>query len=79
MSELPPAYTMMREIMDMLRPLLDEGTSIDTGLGSDGGDMWLKIGGIEWLLTVRKSNNQLAKEGWRWDDDEGRMIAPDDA
>jgi hypothetical protein len=46
----------------LLKNVIDSGTSIDTGGGRDSADLWAKIGGVEYYMTVRKSNNQLASE-----------------
>lgn len=51
------------EIRQFLKTIADEGTGIDSG-GCDGcADLWVKVGGVEYYVTIRKSNNQLAKEG----------------
>lgn len=53
-------------IVSVLRALLnsvkDEGTGIDTGGGRDSADLWVTIANCEYFITVRKSNNQIAKE-----------------
>lgn len=51
------------EIRGFLENIKDEGTSIDSGTDGSNGDLWVKIQGIEYFITLRKSNAQLAKEG----------------
>lgn len=51
------------EIRSFLNSVRDEGTSIDSG-GSDGtGDLWVMVQGIEYFVSIRKSNYQLIAEG----------------
>jgi hypothetical protein len=57
------ASTFAHEIMGYLENIKDHGTSIDTGGGMGSYDLWVKCGGIEWYINVRKSNAQLAEEG----------------
>jgi hypothetical protein len=42
--------------------VIDRGTAMDTGCGPQTADMWLTIGGVEYYMTLHKSNNQLDKE-----------------
>ncbi len=56
------ASTVAHEIAALLRSIKDEGTEIDTGAGMGSADLWITIAGVEWFITVRKSNNQRAKE-----------------
>jgi hypothetical protein len=69
-------YTLALELKRFLEGLKDAGTSIDSGHGLlwpsgapspiEGhaeADLWPKVGGIEFHVTVRKSNSQLLKEG----------------
>lgn len=51
------------EIRGFLETVKDEGTSIDSGTDGTSGDLWVTIQGIEYFITMRKSNAQLAKEG----------------
>ena len=57
------ALVFVDELRKALDHLKDQGTSIDTGGGDGCADLWIKVGGVEFYLTVRKSNNQLASEG----------------
>jgi hypothetical protein len=56
------ALSVAHLIMAAIEPLADKGTSIDSGCGLCSSDLWIKIGGIEWYLNIRKSNNQIAQE-----------------
>jgi len=56
------AASVAHEIMTFLEGVKDQGTEIDTGSGMDESDLWVKIGGIEWFITIKKSNAQKAKE-----------------
>lgn len=48
------AYEVMREMCDLLKPMYDEGTTPDTGAGLGSADMWIKVGGIEYVITVKE-------------------------
>lgn len=61
-------YSVVTELKRVLASLADHGTSMDSGTGSRSADLWLTIGGVEYFLTVRPSNNQLIKEGVRPED-----------
>ena len=41
----------------------DEGTAIDSGSGDGCADLWVTVQGVEYFISIRKSNNQLAREG----------------
>jgi hypothetical protein len=69
-------YSVALEIKRFLANQTDEGTSIDSGTGLlwpqgapepiEGhaeADLHAKIGGVEFYITVRKSNAQLLTEG----------------
>lgn len=51
------------EIRGFLQNVKDEGSQIDSGTDGICGDLWVTVQGIEYLVTVKKSNAQLAKEG----------------
>lgn len=52
------------ELRALLRTTLaDQGTSIDTGGGDGMADLWVTCGGVEFFITIRKSNGQIAREG----------------
>lgn len=56
------ALSIAHELRKYLETMKDEGTEIDSG-GLDGeGDLWVKIGGIEYYINIKKSGNQKAKE-----------------
>ena len=42
-------------ITDALRPISDDG-EIDRGLGLGSCDLWLKMAGKEWYITIKPSN-----------------------
>jgi len=69
-------YTVALEVKRLLGPIVDAGTSIDSGTGllwpwgapapiegHADADLHPIIDGVEYHLTVRKSNRQLIKEG----------------
>lgn len=56
-------FGLASEIRSFLSSVKDEGTGIDSGGGDGTGDLWVTVQGIEYFITVRKSNNQLKKEG----------------
>lgn len=51
------------EIRSFLDSLKDEGTAIDSGGGDGSADLWVTVQGVEYFINVRKSNNQLVREG----------------
>ena len=51
------------EIRGFLDSVKDGDTNIDSGTDGVCGDLWVTVQGVEYLVTVRKSNAQLAKEG----------------
>ena len=67
--------SLAHEIMGFLEQVKDGGTSIDSGTGNtevslrDGNcetmeaNLWVKVQGVEYFLSIRKSNNQLVSEG----------------
>lgn len=55
--------SLAHEIRSFLENLKDSGTSIDSGTGPRTADLWVKIGGVEYFVTVGPSNSQLIKEG----------------
>lgn len=56
------AASLRDEISDLLQTVRDHGTVSDTGGGMGQADLWVTVQGVEYFVTVRKSNNQLAKE-----------------
>lgn len=55
--------SLIYEIRGFLENVKDQGSSMDSGSDGTCGDLWVTIQGIEYLITVKKSNAQLAKEG----------------
>jgi len=47
-----------------LRSVADEGTHIDTGGGIGSRDLWVKIGGVEFLVQVSVSKPAPANNVW---------------
>lgn len=50
------------ELIELLSTVRDEGTSCDTGGGMGQADLWVKVQGVEYFITVKKSNSQIKKE-----------------
>lgn len=48
-------FTLAKEILDFLNTIKDEGTEIDSGGGFGGSDLWVTIGGEEFIIQVKKS------------------------
>lgn len=62
------------ELLTFLGAIKDQGTSIDSGRGCGYGDLWVTVQGVEYYVSIRKSNNQLVKEGQRAPD--GDTLSP---
>jgi hypothetical protein len=65
---IPPEWdrkplSIAHEIRTFLDSVKDQGTEIDSGTDGVCGDLWVTIQGIEYIISVKKSNAQLAKEG----------------
>lgn len=52
--------SLAHEIADLLKPVRDAGTSADSGGGNGMADLWVTVGGIEFFISIRRSNRQLA-------------------
>lgn len=53
------AATFRDELAGLLRnTVADEGAPIDTGGGDGEADMWVTCGGVEFFVTIRRSNKQ---------------------
>ena len=50
------------QISMALDMIADEGTGIDSGVGEDGMDFWVQIGGKEFYINARHSNAQIAQD-----------------
>lgn len=53
---------LMSELRRFLASVKDEGTSIDSGGGDGTGDLWVTVGGVEYFISARLSNKELAKK-----------------
>lgn len=51
------------EVKRFLMSVADHGTGVDSGGGDGLADLWVTVDGIEYYLTIRKSNGQLTREG----------------
>lgn len=49
------AGTVAGELRAALSAMKDEGTGIDGGGGDNSYDLWVTIGGYEYVITVRKT------------------------
>lgn len=54
--------SLAEEIAVFLDTIKDVGTGIDSGTDGQSGDLWVTVQGIEYFITIRKSNKQLAEE-----------------
>lgn len=54
--------SLAHEIRNLLKPVADEGTGIDSGGGDGMADLWVTIGGIEYLITIKRSANIQSSE-----------------
>ena len=68
LDTIPPEWDkrpvlLAEEISSFLESIKDEGTGIDSGTDGNSGDLWLTVQGVEYWINIRKSNNQLVKEG----------------
>jgi hypothetical protein len=45
--------TLVQEIRTLIKPLTDEGSSMDTGTANGEADMWFTVGGAEFLMTIK--------------------------
>ena len=64
----PPGWDMgpmglATEIKNFLKSAKDEGTSVDSGTGDGDADLWVTVQGVEYYINIRRSNNQLVKDG----------------
>lgn len=56
-------FALASEIREFLATVKDAGTEIDSG-GMDGtGDLWVTVQGVEYFVSVRRSNKQLVADG----------------
>lgn len=50
------------ELARLLGSVKDAGTNIDTAMGDGIGDFWVTVGSVEYFISIRRSNQQIAKE-----------------
>jgi len=46
------ARVFMSEVRDLLKPLADEGTEIDSGGGDKNADLWITSGGRNYYISI---------------------------
>lgn len=62
--ELVPAdwdkgpLSLAHEIRNLLKSVVDDGTSIDSGGGDGVADLWPIIGGVEYHIAIKRSASQ---------------------
>ena len=44
--------SLAHELRELLKPVVDEGTNIDSGGGDGIGDLWPIIGGVEYHVAI---------------------------
>lgn len=54
--------SLVGELKTLLDAIKDADTDIDTGTGNGSSDLWVMVDGIEFYITVRRSNRQLKLE-----------------
>jgi hypothetical protein len=64
---LPPEwdqepFSLAGEIRSHLMTVKDAGTEIDSGGGDGCADLWVTVQGVEYYVSVRKSNAHLDRE-----------------
>lgn len=52
----------IQKIHAALKTIRDRNTVIDTGRGMGSADFWMKINGVEYFISVRRSEAQIAKD-----------------
>lgn len=50
-------------IRDAMRPYVDKGTSMDGGGGFGQADLWMTVGGVEYLVSVKPTRCLGAPSG----------------
>lgn len=59
--ELMPAnwdkgpMSLAHEIRNLLKPVVDEGTGIDSGGGDGMADLWATVDGVEYYIAIKRS------------------------
>lgn len=59
----PDAMTIREELRAFLNTIIDEGTHIDSGGGFGQADLWPKIGGKEFLVSIKDLGTYQVKAG----------------
>lgn len=49
-------------IRAFLKTIADPDTNIDSGMSQSGADLWVKVNGVEYFISLSMSNAQKAKE-----------------
>lgn len=47
------ALSIVHELREFLKSVVDEGTHMDSGGGMGASDLWFTVGGQEYLMTVK--------------------------
>jgi hypothetical protein len=55
-------FAVATEIRQLLNTIKDADTTIDSASGSDTAYLWVTIDGIEYYISIRRSNLQLARQ-----------------
>lgn len=58
---IPPNWdkgplSLAHEIRTLLKPVVDEGTSIDSGGGDGVADLWATVDGVEYYIAIKRAN-----------------------
>lgn len=56
-------FGLASEIRAFLSSVKDEGAEIDSGSGDGTADLWVTVQGVEYFISIHKSNKQLVREG----------------
>lgn len=56
-------FSVATELRTLLATIKDEGTTIDSSSGDGHADLWVTVDGIEYYITVQRSNLQLKRQG----------------
>ena len=50
--------SLAHELRNLLKPVVDENTSIDSGGGDGMADLWATIDGVEYYIAIKRSAKQ---------------------
>jgi hypothetical protein len=56
------ACTLRDELRPFLDTIRDHGSGMDSGGGAGGADLWLWVGGVEYVITIKPTGNVRASE-----------------